>query len=443
MLTQQSRDSGLNQIRLAIQAHNNRRSAPPAPVSALIQPSQSSAAVLKPSNVPKMGTAKMHKVLDQFRHDTHNMVPLQKTASGPTVQPKTTAATMRFLNGSSTGATNHSKQSSDLGSKINSKLTSKHTSKPSSITSEKHHTAVSGVNLNKSNSSLHKSRLADVKPRYLEPRKVVQPPELKPNKSGSNFSSRTASPSVVRRTKRSDSKASQESNISLDSLTSPNVKKGSVSSRNTSKESLTSHDRVRIHPNKRQVPVANGTRIPTKPKPSSGSSSHSSSIATNHRLISVRSISSNKSKSSDASPNSVTNHKSFFTPRSREILSKRAIEEKQKIENAINSATTARERNKLRAQLGIRPMVTAPVVTRVSPSTAPKLLRKLDSTTREKNLKNIAKKHESENIEGEKDEATVTASEVAVEETIVYSRLERSSTFCKETSDNPDIVQID
>lgn len=424
MLSQQSRDSGLNQIRMAIQAHNNRRSAPPASIP--IQPSQSAATVLKPSNVPKMGTGKMHKILEQFQHESQPMVPLQKTASGPAIIQKRDTVTMRFLNGSS-GVANHTKQSS--------KITSKPASKPSSITSENQHTA---TNLNKSNGSLHKSRLADVKPRYLEPRKIVQPPEVhQNNKTGSNFSSRTASPSVVRRGKMNDSKASHESNISLDSLTSPNVKKGSVSSRNTSKESLASHDRLRINP-KRSVPIANGTRIPTKPKHGSGSSSHSSSIATNHRLASVRSVSSTKSKSSDASPSSVTNHKSFFTQRSREILSKRAIEEKQKIENAINSATTARERNKLRAQLGIKPL--APVRTIL----APKTMKKVDTTTREKNLKNIAKKQEADII-GAKDEPSPGAdlSTVPIEEPVAYSRLERSSTFCKETSDNPDIVQID
>lgn len=425
IVSHQSRDSGLNQIRMAIQAHNNKSNRP---VPVPLQPSQSSNTIpssMKP-NVPRMGISKTHRFIDEHRFSSY---PGNYKQTAPKVE---TVERLKVMNGS--GGSNASSRKSSNVSGISD-------AKPPS---------------NGLSTSLPKSRLADVKPRYLEPKKVhMVPPEITKVGNKSNTSSRTASPSVARNRKMVESKTSQDSNISLDSLSSPHRKKSSIiSSKNTSKESLTTFyhhikgQKENIDKNVKAPLSARSARSRIGSGSSTQSASHSSSLTAANRT--VRNL---KSKSTDTSPGNAP--KSFFTQRSRNILMKR----EQKVTPAapIQLPTSARERNKLRAQLGV---ATVPLPTTTMTKSNP--LRKSGSAvnpsnrsksstgagnskpdlTKVKNEKNIAKKRQE------------PVAAAPIQDTIVYesgdditysttSRLERSSTFCKESSDITDLVTIE
>lgn len=449
-LSQQSRDSGLNQIRMAIQAHNNKRNVPVSS-SIPLQPSQSTNAVpsMKP-NVPRMGISKTHRLIDEQRY---NSIPV--TTNPPKSAPRVESIErVKFLNGS-IGSTGSSRKESNV-----------------SVTTSDRKSSTT------STGSLHKSRLSDVKPRYLEPKKIyVAPPEpehkpvLRVN-NRSNNSSRTASPVIAHNRKMADSKTSQDSNISLDSLSSPHRKKSSIiSSKHTSKESLSyynSHGKnakgITQKENletKSQVSLRNArNRIGSAS--STHSASHSSSLA-----MANRAVNNLKSKSTDTSPGNAP--KSFFTQRSRNILLKKQhVTTRTTMPVAsvvpIQLPTSARERNKLRSQLGVvnvplpppssASTVKSTTIRKSTPKTAIPPNKTTPSSnhfnnkidlTKEKNEKNTAKKRQvvSAGAIKQKESQPITCEEVIFDESITYSRLERSSTFCKESSDITDLVQID
>lgn len=435
IVSHQSRDSGLNQIRMAIQAHNNKSNRPgPIP----LQPSQSSA-TMKP-NVPKMGISKTHRFIDENRFGSYPVHVRQFQA--PKVEP--TVERLKVMNGSG-GSNASSRKSSNV----------------SGLSEPKQVNGISGT-------SLPKSRLADIKPRYLEPKKLhVVPPEITKIGNKSNASSRTASPTVARNRKMIESKTSQDSNISMDSLTSPYRKKSSIiSSKNTSKESLTvfnhhphgkDYQKENIDKNVKRPVSTRSARSRIGSGSSTQSASHSSSLTAANRT--VRNL---KSKSTDTSPGNAP--KSFFTQRSRNILMKREQKSVTNIPVApIELPASARERNKLRAQLGVSsvplPVSTTTMMSKTNPlrksassasnasnrSKSSSVSTKID-LTKVKNEKNIAKKRQ--------ETAVVVAPIAPIENTIVYervedlsysttSRLERSSTFCKESSDITDLVTIE
>ncbi|XP_063698531.1 uncharacterized protein LOC134829410 [Culicoides brevitarsis] len=416
----QSRDSGLNQIRMAIQAHNNKSNRAPAPVP--LQPSVSTATANKP-NVPKMGMgSKTHRFVDETRFGS---LPTAMTKQIPRAE-NVERLKVAQNGGNSTGS---SRKSSNF-----------------SVLSEAKNSSSSGVS-----SSLPKSRLADVKPRYLEPKKLHVAEITRGVGNKSNASSRTASPTVVRKNKMADSKASQDSNISLDSLTSPMRKKSSIiSSKHTSKESLTAFYQANgmKGPQKENVDK-NGKASSVRSARSrigSGSStqSHSSSLAPANRT--VRNL---KSKSTDTSPGNAP--KSFFTQRSRNILMKR----EQKFGSSVpvpvpvQLPTSARERNKLRSQLGVS-NVPLPVTAKTTTSKAmANPLRKSASATSAASNKSTTAKIDVTKAKNEKNkkkspvQATIVYERVEELSGSTTSRLERSSTFCKESSDITDLVTIE
>lgn len=410
MASHQSRDSGLNQIRMAIQAHNNKSlTSNKAPIP--LQPSQSSNTIpmshqMKP-NVPKMGISKTHRFVDEHRFSSY---PGNSAKQNP---PKMEIVErVKVMNGSG-GSNTSSRKSSNVSNGLST--------------------------------SLPKSRLADVKPRYLEPKKVhIAPPEIQKISNKSNASSRTASPTVVRSRKMADSKTSQDSNISLDSLSSPHRKKSSViSSKNTSKESLTFYhhgkgQKENIDKNIKGPPSVRSARSRIGSGSSTQSASHLSSLAAANRT--VRNL---KSKSTDTSPGNAP--KSFFTQRSRNILMKREQKVTTTNSQPIQLPTSARERNKLRAQLGVAsvplPPTSKTIPLRKSTTASNNRTKVSTDLTKVKNEKNNVKKRQEQVLV----DTNVVTNESVVEENnfSTTSRLERSSTFCKESSDITDLVTID
>lgn len=370
-----------------------------------------------------MGISKTHRFIDEHRFSSYpgNLKP---TTAVPKIE---TVERLKVANGSS-GSNASSRKSSNV---------MQSDGKQSS---------------NLSSTSLPKPRLADVKPRYLEPKKVYVA-EITKIGNKSNASSRTASPTVARNRKMVESKTSQDSNISLDSLSSPHRKKSSIiSSKNTSKESLTFYHHAKdqkenIDKNgKRQIGVRSArSRIGSGS--STQSASHSSSLTAANRT--VRNL---KSKSTDTSPGITP--KSFFTQRSRNILMKR---EQKVVAAPIQLPTSARERNKLRSELGVA-NVPLPVTTiskmnplrksgstSVTSSNRSKSATTTTSTkpdlTKVKNEKNVAKQKPPKVVDPV-DNSIVYESSDEITYTMT-SRLERSSTFCKESSDITDLVTIE
>lgn len=411
---------------MAIQAHNNKSNRP-APVP--LQPSHSSSSTMKP-NVPKMGISKTHRFIDEHRFGSY---PGNVKQSIP--KPEPTVERLKLMNGSN-GSTASSRKSSNVSAMSEARQIS-----------------------NLSGTSLPKSRLADVKPRYLEPKKLhVAPPEITKIGNKSNASSRTASPTVARNRKMVDSKTSQDSNISMDSLTSPYCKKSSIiSSKNTSKESLTffnnhphgkDQQKENIDKNSKRPMSTRSARSRIGSGSSTQSASHSSSLTAANRT--VRNL---KSKSTDTSPGNAP--QSFFTQRSRNILMKREQKCVKSIPVApIQLPTSARERNKLRSQLGISNVPLPPTtMTKANPlrksasaaSTASNVSSRSKSSQAPTKMDNLTKVKNEKNIEKKKQEATAPIVYERVEDisSTTTSRLERSSTFCKESSDITDLVTIE
>ncbi|CAD7082926.1 unnamed protein product [Hermetia illucens] len=376
------------------------------------------------------------------------------------------------------------------------------------------------------------SRLADIRPRYLEPRKLrtgplksqtsSNIPSLKGKHISSSDSSRTSSPATGRNAKNAARKIGTKStNMSLDSLASPSKKasitgklkgrcdmdisidslgdsmKSSMKTDKTiSQESLIRCDNMKDNKISRSHPVINKENLQSvksmpnkfarnKPLSCQTTSGSSPSSVTNKSgrlssntssMNSPRDAFKNRSISVPAGSTNNNVRKSFLTPKSREILARKSAAaklnestsstEKAPHTNAVYKSSSSSniptrrgvQPNNLhqRRSLGARPISNS--LSNPTQSSQLKCVQRNNSTSKadrrtmnEKNDRMGSKKIVYDNNRKEKELFGRCGERGGGEEKIelviegphgakemrIESKLERSSTFCKEVSDLP------
>ena len=302
-----------------------------------------------------------------------------------------------------------------------------------------------------------KPKLTNIKSRYLEPKKpIVNANNLQvQTMSSSGSSTRTSSPAMGRKKGLSAAqKIVNESNISLDSLSSPAKTVRQMKSKNSANDLEVSIDSLAESMKSSSIKTSNTISHESLVyqdyfKQSNLAKVNEKNVAKTNGIVknNVNVNNLNKTKTTMAATSSTANFvkKSFLSQRSKEILARKSSNSTNSSNKSNMSSPNVVTRDKSVTNIvksGSTPAVTTGPKKVFNTTLHLRRTAKLEPPPKAKKEEPKPKKASNIPLNKSKVKMTNKSEDRSPEKRVVESKLERSSTFCKESSDNAIVLQI-